>query len=160
MPKNADFLQKKMLTSAKLRKPRYWKVYFLKLHMCANLGTKFQVQVSSMILTSFRQEVILPPPPTSKRAPKKPTQIRVKTPSYRTPPGNCFCSTEKYFINKMVKNHLRKKKNANSLWEKQRHTHNKNLITIYINSSYHFIIQKFLYFSFLCFPWYIESTSF
>ena len=36
-------------------------------------------EVSSIILTGFRQGVILlPPPPTSKRAPKKPTQIRVK----------------------------------------------------------------------------------
>ena len=34
-------------------------------------------EVSSMILTSFRQGVILSPP-TSKRTPKKPTQIRVK----------------------------------------------------------------------------------
>ena len=35
-------------------------------------------KVSSIILTSFTQGVILPPPPTSKRTPKKPTQIRVK----------------------------------------------------------------------------------
>ena len=51
------------------------------------LRTKFQV--SSIFLTSFR--VILPPP-TSKRAPKKPTQIRinlyviVKSNYYETPP--------------------------------------------------------------------------
>ena len=38
------------------------------------LHTKFQF--SSVILTSFRQGVILSP--TSKRTPKKPTQIRVK----------------------------------------------------------------------------------
>ena len=42
--------------------------------MCVYLRTKFQV--CSIILTSFRQEVVLPP--TSKRLPKKPTQIRVK----------------------------------------------------------------------------------
>ena len=39
------------------------------------LRAKFEV--SSIILTSFRQGVILPP--TSKRTPKKPTQIRVKS---------------------------------------------------------------------------------
>ena len=41
--------------------------------MC--LRTKFQVP--SIILTSFRQGVILPPTPTTKRTPKRPTQIRV-----------------------------------------------------------------------------------
>ena len=40
------------------------------------LRAKFDV--FSIILTSFRQRVILAPPPTSKRTPKKPTQIRVK----------------------------------------------------------------------------------
>ena len=45
--------------------------------MCGYLRTKFQV--SSISLTSFRQGVILPlPPTTSKRTPKKPTQIRAK----------------------------------------------------------------------------------
>ena len=40
------------------------------------LRAKFEV--SSIILTSFRQGVILSPlPPTSKRTPKKPTQISV-----------------------------------------------------------------------------------
>ena len=29
---------------------------------------------------------------------------------HRTPPGYCFCSTEKYFTNKIVKNSLRKEK--------------------------------------------------
>ena len=28
---------------------------------------------------------------------------------YKTPPGDCFCSTEKYFTNKIVKIPLRKK---------------------------------------------------
>ena len=43
------------------------------------LPDKFEV--SSIILTGFRQGVILPPPPppTSKRTPKKSTQIRVNT---------------------------------------------------------------------------------
>ena len=43
--------------------------------MSVYLRAKFQV--SSITLTSFRLGVILPPP-TSKRTPKKPTQIRVK----------------------------------------------------------------------------------
>ena len=64
-----------MLTSAKLRGPRYYKVYFLKLNMGVYLRVKFEV--SSIILTGFRQGVILLPP-TSKRTPQKPTQIRVR----------------------------------------------------------------------------------
>ena len=50
--------------------------------MCVYLHTKFQL--SSIPLTGFRQGVILTSPPpllhthTSKRTPKKPTQIRVK----------------------------------------------------------------------------------
>ena len=50
--------------------------------MSVYLRAKFEV--SSIILTRFRMGVILPPPPlhpspffTSKRTPKKPTQIRV-----------------------------------------------------------------------------------
>ena len=45
-------LLKKMLTSAKLRGPWYWNLYFLKPHICVYLHTK--VEVSSVILTSFR----------------------------------------------------------------------------------------------------------
>ena len=55
----------------------------VKLHMCVNLRTKFEV--SSIILMSFGQEWgegrgggNFTPSPTSKRTPKKPTQIRVK----------------------------------------------------------------------------------
>ena len=46
--------------------------------MSVYLLAKFEV--SSMILTSFRHRgnFTLPLPPTSKRTPKKPTQIRVK----------------------------------------------------------------------------------
>ena len=40
------------------------------------LQAKFEV--SSIILTGFRQGGNFTPPPTSKRTPKKPTQIRVK----------------------------------------------------------------------------------
>ena len=67
-PKNAD------ISKIKRALVRKWK-----LHMCAYLHAKFQV--SSTVLTRFREEVILPPPssPTSKRSPKKLTHIRVKT---------------------------------------------------------------------------------
>ena len=42
--------------------------------MCVYLRTKFQV--SSTILTSFRQGLILPPPPsTSKQTPKSPPRL-------------------------------------------------------------------------------------
>ena len=69
-----------MLTSAKMRGPRHYKVYFLKLHMGVYLHAKFEV--SSIVLTSFRQGGgnFTPLPPTSKRTPKKPTQIGVKKP--------------------------------------------------------------------------------
>ena len=43
------------------------------------LHLRAKLEVSSVILTGFTQGVvILPPPPISKRTPKKPTQIRVK----------------------------------------------------------------------------------
>ena len=67
---------KKTLTWAKLRKPWYWKVLLLKLNMGVYLRIKFQV--SNIILTNFRQLVILPPLlPTSKWTPTKPTHIRL-----------------------------------------------------------------------------------
>ena len=67
-----------MLKSAKLRGPRHWKVYFLKLHKGVYLRAKFEA--STIILTSLRHggNLIIPPSPTSKRTPKKPTQIRFK----------------------------------------------------------------------------------
>ena len=37
------FFKKTMLASAKLKRSWFWKTYFLKLHMCVNLPTKFQV---------------------------------------------------------------------------------------------------------------------
>ena len=61
---------KKMLTSSRLRWPWYSKVYFLKLHKCVYLCT--------YVSNSWGGGVILPPSPTSKRTPKKPTPIRVK----------------------------------------------------------------------------------
>ena len=66
-----------MLTSAKLRVVSYYKVYFLKLRMGVHLRANFQV--SSIILTSFRQGGNFTPPLTAKQTPKKPTQIRVNT---------------------------------------------------------------------------------
>ena len=50
----------------------YWKIYFLKLDMCAYLRTK--LQVSGTILTSFRQEVVSLPPPENERL-KTPTRL-------------------------------------------------------------------------------------
>ena len=80
---------------------------------------------------------------------------------YRTPPGDCFCSTEKIFYQQNSKEPSEKRvKNENSLQEKQPHRQNKNLITLYIKSSYPFTIQRCLYFSFSYFLWYIENTSF
>ena len=55
LPKNFDFLQR----NADISKiNRVFLPNVMKLHMCVYLRTKFQV--SSIILTSFRQEVILP----------------------------------------------------------------------------------------------------
>ena len=73
----ASFRKHGLLTSAKLRKSCYKKVYFLNLHMCVYLRTK--VQTSSIILTSFRWgNFNQRPNPTAKQTPKRPTQIRVK----------------------------------------------------------------------------------
>ena len=58
--KMLTFCKKCFLTSAKLRVSWYWKVYFLKLHMYVYLYAKFQV--SSIILTGFRQRDNLSPP--------------------------------------------------------------------------------------------------
>ena len=51
-------------------------MYFIKLHICINFYIKFQV--SSIILSRFRQGVILPTP-SPKQTPKKPTLIRVNS---------------------------------------------------------------------------------
>ena len=67
----------------------------------------------------------------------------------RTPPCDCFCFTEKCFTNKIAKNPLSKEKNGNTCKKKLRHMQIKNLITLYIKSSYPFTIKKFCYFSFL-----------
>ena len=51
LPKNADILQKNMLTLARLKRWRYYKVGFLKLKMWVYLRTK--LQVFSKIVASF-----------------------------------------------------------------------------------------------------------
>ena len=52
----------KIADISKLKRALYWKVCFRKLHMCVYVRTKFQV--SSIILTSFREgEFYHPPPP-------------------------------------------------------------------------------------------------
>ena len=63
-----------MLTSAKLRRSWYYQIYFLKLHMCAYLRTKFQV--SSLILKSFRRGNFIPPP--EKEHLKSPPRLGLK----------------------------------------------------------------------------------
>ena len=76
--KNANFLQK-IAGISKIRGPWYGNIYFLNLHICMYLRAKFQI--SSIILTSFRQGIILPPLTTTttlKRTSKKPTQISAK----------------------------------------------------------------------------------
>ena len=68
-----------MLTSAKMRGPRHYKVYFLKLHMGVYLHAKFEV--SSIVLTSFRQGggVILPPfPPPQNELLKSPPRLGLR----------------------------------------------------------------------------------
>ena len=71
LQKNANFLQIKEILVLR--------VNFLKLHMRVYIHTKFQV--SSIILTSLEQGLILLSPLltiTAKRIPRIPTQIRVK----------------------------------------------------------------------------------
>ena len=67
---------------------------------------------------------------------------------YWTPPGDCFCSTEKYFTNKIVKSALKKEKKVATAGKKNNSIRRKKTETLLINSPYPFIIQKFLYFLF------------
>ena len=65
--------------------------------MCLYLHTKFQV--SNIILASFRQRgIILLPTPTSKRNPKKPTQIRFNTISINCSSISNRCSYSKKIL--------------------------------------------------------------
>ena len=69
---------------------------------------------------------------------------------YRTPLGDCFCCTAKYFTNKNIKEHSEKRTTTYA---------EQNLITIYIKSSCPVTTQKIICFLFLYFPEYIESAS-
>ena len=65
-----------MLTLVKLRGSWNQKAYYLKLHMYVHAPSKFQV--SSIILTSFRQgEILLSAPSTAKRTTSEPTNILI-----------------------------------------------------------------------------------
>ena len=63
----------KIADVSKIKRVLRLKVYFLNMYIGVYLCTKFQV--SSIVLTNFRQVVILPPTPISKQTPKKPTQM-------------------------------------------------------------------------------------
>ena len=69
-----------------------------------------------------------------------------RTPFYRTPPGDCFCFTEKYFINKMVKKPSKKKK-----WKqlvRKRTTHAEQKLNQYLYQFFiSFYYSKILLFS-------------
>ena len=48
------------------------------------LYVRAKFQFYRIILTSFRQEMVIPPPTTTKRTPKEPTQVRLKQLSLNT----------------------------------------------------------------------------
>ena len=73
--KNADSLQKNADIS-KIKRALVPHGIFLKLHMCVYLRTKFQV--SSIILRSFRQGVILPPLPAQYELLRSPPRLGLK----------------------------------------------------------------------------------
>ena len=78
---------------------------------------------------------------------------------YRTLPGDCLCSTEKYFTNKIVKSPLKKKK-WKQLVRKATICAEKNW-TQYLHQIFlFFYYSKTSWFLFSCFPQYIESMSF
>ena len=56
--------------------------------MCVQVSTKFQV--SSIILTSFKREVILPNPAPAKRTPKNSTQTKVNLKTIPNRYNPCF----------------------------------------------------------------------
>ena len=47
-----------------------------------SVNTKFQV--SSIIITSFSQGVVLPPPPTAKQTPKNPPKFELRCQTFMT----------------------------------------------------------------------------
>ena len=77
LAKNAYFLQK-MLTSAKLRVPWYYKVSFLKLHMGVYLRAEFQDSsiILDIVLDRVNFKSYPPPHPPSTR--KSPPRIGLK----------------------------------------------------------------------------------
>ena len=81
----------------------------------------------------------------------------LKAPFYRTLPGDCFCSTEKHFTNKIGKSPLKKEKQLETPGKKNNNTRRKKyfLHKVLIPLT----IQPIWYSSFLCSSWYIESTS-
>ena len=88
--------------------------------MCVYVRTKFQV--FSIILTSFRREVILPTPTPAKRTPKNPNQIKVNLkviPNRYSP-----CLKHNLFVHKSV-----------SWWPASR----VNILTIYYKLGQGFI---------------------
>ena len=106
-PKDADISKIKMFRVLKL--------------MCVYIPTKFQV--SSIITTSFRREVILPTPPLpTKGTPKNPTQIKVNLKSIPSRYSPCF--KHNLFVHKTV-----------SWWPTSR----INMLTIYYQLGQDFI---------------------
>ena len=62
---------------------------------------------------------------------------------YRTPPGDCLCSTEKYFTNKIVKSPLKKKKKKmETAGKKSNDTRRIKLNTILASNLYIFLLFK------------------
>ena len=59
---------------------------------------------------------------------------------YGTPPGDRFCSTKKYFTNKIVEKSLRKEKNWKELVRKTK-THAKQKLNHYL----HQVLMSFCY---------------
>ena len=76
LPKNAEFLQKHA-EICKIKEVLVLKGIFSKTAYVCVLAYQISSLIS-IIVTSFKQGVILPPTHTSKRTLKKPTQIRVK----------------------------------------------------------------------------------
>ena len=100
LSKNADFVQK-MLTPAKFRELLIYKSYFVKLNMCLHL--RIESQVSSVILTRFRQGVVLPPFPSSKQTPKNAFEIRVNINCNIDGSSHPYLFLEKYVFKEKAK---------------------------------------------------------
>ena len=79
----------------------------------------------------------------------------LKTP-FLTALGNYFCSTEKYFTNKIVKNSLRKKELKKKKWKqlvRKTTAHAKQKLNRYLHQVFiSFYYSKLFYLSFLSFP--------